>query len=157
MGVSIYSASEGGRPCHGTCQGHVALLQIGPGDGEPAKRIGDDGGRAVLRAGLGQSVDVVLDALQQVAPAASNAALKRAGAREYRDLKHFVADRPGHDRRYAVDASKTRRELGWAPARSFRDGLQDTVAWYVENRDNLQEKSVGYDRQRLGLGTAAAR
>jgi len=102
-------------------------------------------------------VDMICDALQQIAPAASNAALAREGVREYRNLKHFVADRPGHDRRYAVDASKMRRELGWTPARSFRDGLQDTVAWYVEHRDNLQEKSVGYDRQRLGLGTAAAR
>ena len=102
-------------------------------------------------------VDTICDALERIAPAAANPALARAGVREYRELKHFVADRPGHDRRYAVDASKLRRELGWAPARSFRDGLQETVAWYVEHRDSLQAAHVSYDRQRLGLGTAAAR
>ncbi len=46
----------------------------------------------------------------------------------------FVADRPGHDRRYAIDASKIRRELGWAPAHRFADGLAATVRWYLDNR-----------------------
>ena len=51
-----------------------------------------------------------------------------------RSLVRFVADRPGHDRRYAIDAGKARRELGWAPRRPFQDGLRATVAWYRENR-----------------------
>ena len=51
-----------------------------------------------------------------------------------RSLVRFVADRPGHDRRYAIDAAKARRELGWAPRRPFQDGLRATVAWYRENR-----------------------
>ncbi len=46
----------------------------------------------------------------------------------------FVADRPGHDRRYAIDAAKIRRELGWAPAHRFADGLAATVRWYLDNR-----------------------
>jgi dTDP-glucose 4,6-dehydratase len=46
----------------------------------------------------------------------------------------FVADRPGHDRRYAIDASKIRHELGWAPAHHFADGLAATVSWYQDNR-----------------------
>ncbi len=46
----------------------------------------------------------------------------------------FVTDRPGHDRRYAIDFSKAERELGWEPSRSFETGLEETVSWYRENR-----------------------
>jgi dTDP-glucose 4,6-dehydratase len=51
-----------------------------------------------------------------------------------RDLKQIVQDRPGHDRRYLLDSSKIRRELGWEPTISWEDGLRDTVEWYRENR-----------------------
>jgi dTDP-glucose 4,6-dehydratase len=51
------------------------------------------------------------------------------------ELKTIVPDRPGHDRRYLLDSSKIRRELGWAPERDFQDGLAATVRWYAENRD----------------------
>jgi dTDP-glucose 4,6-dehydratase len=51
----------------------------------------------------------------------------------YAELISFVKDRPGHDRRYAIDASKMRRELGWSPAESFETGLRKTVQWYLEN------------------------
>ena len=51
-----------------------------------------------------------------------------------RSLVQFVRDRPGHDRRYAIDAAKARRELGWAPARRFEEGLVDTVRWYQAHR-----------------------
>jgi dTDP-glucose 4,6-dehydratase len=98
---------------------------------------------------------MICDALEQLAPAPSNTALTGSGVHSYRELKHFVADRPGHDRRYAVDASKIRRELGWAPKRTFLDGLTDTVRWYLQHRDALQAAKLGYDRERLGLGTAA--
>jgi len=50
-------------------------------------------------------------------------------------LKQIVPDRPGHDRRYAVDASKIRRELGWAPEVEFDPGIRDTIRWYAEHRD----------------------
>jgi dTDP-glucose 4,6-dehydratase len=46
-----------------------------------------------------------------------------------------VTDRPGHDRRYAIDASKIKRELGWSPAHGFEEALQATVDWYVNNMD----------------------
>jgi dTDP-glucose 4,6-dehydratase len=49
-------------------------------------------------------------------------------------LKTIVPDRPGHDRRYLLDSSKIRRELGWEPEVAFEDGLRETVAWYSENR-----------------------
>ena len=62
-----------------------------------------------------------------------------------------VADRPGHDMRYAIDASKIARELGWTPQESFETGLRKTVAWYLENQDWCRRVQDGsYQRQRLG-------
>jgi dTDP-glucose 4,6-dehydratase len=62
-----------------------------------------------------------------------------------------VADRPGHDRRYAIDCTKLRRELGWAPVESFDTGLEKTVAWYLANRAWCEEiTSNRYARDRLG-------
>jgi dTDP-glucose 4,6-dehydratase len=49
-------------------------------------------------------------------------------------LIRYVQDRPGHDRRYAIDATKTRDELGWTPAHTFERGLEETVRWYVDHR-----------------------
>jgi dTDP-glucose 4,6-dehydratase len=60
-------------------------------------------------------------------------AAPRADRKSYREQITFVADRPGHDRRYAIDASKLCRELGWQPAMSFADGLQETVDWYLDS------------------------
>jgi dTDP-glucose 4,6-dehydratase len=47
----------------------------------------------------------------------------------------FVEDRPGHDRRYAIDATKAERELGWRPAHTFEEGIRETVAWYLGHQD----------------------
>jgi dTDP-glucose 4,6-dehydratase len=66
----------------------------------------------------------------------------------YGQLITFVQDRPGHDRRYAVDAEKVRKAVGWKPRHSLTDGLQVTVRWYVDNADRLQNL---FDRRRLGL------
>jgi dTDP-glucose 4,6-dehydratase len=68
-------------------------------------------------------------------------------------LIRFVADRPGHDRRYAIDASKIERELGWRPQESFESGLRNTVRWYLENRDWWSRIRSGvYRGERLGAG-----
>jgi len=89
-------------------------------------------------------VDRICDAVDDVRPSAG-------GSR--RRLKTLVADRPGHDRRYAIDAAKIRRELGWAPRRAFDDGLRETVRWYAEHLEWCRAVQAGrYDRQRLGLG-----
>ncbi len=73
------------------------------------------------------------------------------GPRE--SLIRFVADRPGHDQRYAIDASKIERELGWRPQESFESGLSKTVAWYLENRDWWGRIRSGvYRGERLGAG-----
>ncbi len=64
----------------------------------------------------------------------------------------FVTDRPGHDRRYAIDASKIRRELGWEPREGFESGLERTVRWYLENRAWVERITSGkYRGERLGL------
>lgn len=68
-------------------------------------------------------------------------------------LLTFVKDRPGHDRRYAIDASKIRRELGWTPAQDFESGLEKTVRWYLENPQWVERIANGeYRGERLGLG-----
>jgi dTDP-glucose 4,6-dehydratase len=65
----------------------------------------------------------------------------------------FVADRPGHDRRYAIDAGKIGRELGWRPSETFETGLRKTVAWYLENEEWSRDvQTGGYRQERLGLG-----
>ena len=64
----------------------------------------------------------------------------------------YVPDRPGHDRRYAIDAAKIRDELGWRPSMVFEDGLRRTVQWYIENDEWVHAVSNGkYGRERLGL------
>jgi dTDP-glucose 4,6-dehydratase len=77
-----------------------------------------------------------------------------AGARER--LIRFVEDRPGHDRRYAIDAGKIRRELGWSPRETFETGLRRTVGWYLENRGWWERVRTGaYRGERLGLPAEA--
>ena len=67
-------------------------------------------------------------------------------------LVTFVTDRPGHDRRYAIDASKIHRELGWQPQYDFESGLRRTIQWYLDNPTWVERVTSGsYRRQRLGL------
>jgi len=80
----------------------------------------------------GNSEKMNLDLVQALCRTLDELRPRRRGA--YAELIAFVRDRPGHDRRYAIDASKIRRELGWAPAESFDSGLRKTVQWYLENR-----------------------
>jgi dTDP-glucose 4,6-dehydratase len=89
-------------------------------------------------------VKTICAMLDEIAPAA-------AGARER--LITFVSDRPGHDRRYAIDPSKIERELGWSAAETFESGLGKTVRWFVNNRRWWQAiMERGYRAERLGEG-----
>ena len=76
---------------------------------------------------------------------------KPAGLSRYDDLITFVKDRPGHDLRYAIDASKIERELGWVPQETFQSGLRKTVQWYLNNLEWCRRVQDGsYQRERLG-------
>ncbi|WP_346767220.1 dTDP-glucose 4,6-dehydratase [Enterovirga aerilata] len=76
----------------------------------------------------------------------------RPDGRSYAEQIAFVADRPGHDQRYAIDASKIRRELGWFPLETFESGLEKTVRWYLENEAWWRAIQTGqYRGERLGL------
>jgi len=90
-----------------------------------------------------QVVEGICDLLDRLRPSAGGA---------HRRLVVFVEDRPGHDRRYAIDASKLEREFAWRPRESFESGLEKTVRWYLDNewwwRTIMAER---YDGARLGL------
>jgi len=94
-------------------------------------------------------VETVCDLMEELHPA------KPAWVVHYRDLITFVQDRPGHDQRYAIDAGKIERELGWTPAETFATGLRKTVQWYLENEIWWRRVRDGsYQGGRLGLGVA---
>ncbi|CUH94466.1 dTDP-glucose 4,6-dehydratase [Propionispora sp. 2/2-37] len=76
----------------------------------------------------------------------------RQDGKSYREQITYVKDRPGHDQRYAIDASKIKRELGWVPAETFETGIVKTVEWYLANMEWCQRVTDGsYRRERLGL------
>jgi dTDP-glucose 4,6-dehydratase len=98
-------------------------------------------------------VDRICELLESYRPAGENPAMIKRGLASYADLKTFVTDRPGHDRRYAIDPSKIESELGWKPVYDLDSGLEATVRWYLDHLDWCAEVlSGGYRRNRLGLG-----
>ncbi|MEZ2830975.1 dTDP-glucose 4,6-dehydratase [Serratia liquefaciens] len=91
-------------------------------------------------------VHTICDLLEELAPN------KPQGVEKYRDLITYVKDRPGHDMRYAIDAGKIDRELGWHPQETFESGIRKTVSWYLNNETwwcRVQDGS--YAGERLGL------
>ncbi|WP_250602278.1 dTDP-glucose 4,6-dehydratase [Serratia marcescens] len=91
-------------------------------------------------------VQTICDLLEELAPN------KPQGVTNYRDLITYVKDRPGHDMRYAIDAGKIDRELGWRPQETFESGIRKTVAWYLANETWWRRVQDGsYAGERLGL------
>ncbi len=90
-----------------------------------------------------------LDVVQSICALLDELAPRQTGS--YKELIAFVPDRPGHDLRYAIDAGKIQRELGWAPEETFASGLRKTVRWYLDNLDWCRHVQDGsYRRERLG-------
>lgn len=90
-------------------------------------------------------VKMVCDLLEELKPD------KPTGVSYYRDLIKFVKDRPGHDKRYAINATKIKTELGWTPDETFETGLRKTVQWYLENTEWWERVLSGdYKLQRIG-------
>jgi dTDP-glucose 4,6-dehydratase len=119
------------------CRALRTVLEAGrPGE---TYNIGGNSERTNL-----QVVHAICDAVDHLRPGLPHAPC--------RGLIRHVTDRPGHDRRYAIDASKIGRELGWRPRMSFEQGLEQTACWYLENREWVDHVGSGtYRRERLGM------
>lgn len=123
---------------------HAAALQCVLEDGVVGESY-NVGGRAE-RTNL-QVVQTICDVVDRLSPRPDNSSR--------RDLIEFVSDRPGHDRRYAIDCTKIEQQLGWTPDHSFEKGLEETVRWYLDNEawwQPLRQKL--YSGARLGEGKA---
>ncbi|MEI7437282.1 MAG: dTDP-glucose 4,6-dehydratase [bacterium] len=119
---------------------HVRALTLVAERGQPGSTYAIGG--ACERTNL-EIVHSICDLLDTLRP--------EAGA--HRDLIKFVADRPGHDKRYAMDASHLQRELGWSPLETFATGLHKTVTWYLENAPWWSPiRTASYHGERLGKG-----
>lgn len=105
---------------------HARALRLVLQKGQPGEVYNIGGNFECTNLELVESICVMLNELAPDCP---------AGISNYTQLISFVSDRPGHDRRYALDARKLERELGWKPQQSFANALRDTVQWYVENRE----------------------
>ncbi len=81
---------------------------------------------------------------------------ERAPGRDYASLVTFVKDRPGHDRRYAIDARKIRRELGWSPSETFESGMARTVQWYLDHAEWLRGVTTKEYQNWISLNYAVA-
>ena len=120
-------------------RGLIMLLERGqPGE---KYNFGGDSERTNLSV-----VELICDILDRLSPV----------KRPRRSLISFVPDRPGHDLRYAIDASKARQHLGWSPQESFESGLERTIRWYLQNTAWWQPiREQVYGGERLGLAAMA--
>ncbi len=121
---------------------HARALQAVFERGEPGQtyNVGGDAERKNIEV-----VQLICSTLDRLRPKAGH----------YADQITFVTDRPGHDHRYAIDASKIRADLGWAPSVTFEQGIEQTVTWYLENQSWWRNiLNARYATQRLGVGSA---
>ena len=133
---------------------HCAGLWLVLNEGQPGEKYNLGGHNEQTNLEL---VNSLIQILEELAPASQNQMLRDRDIHTYDELKVFVTDRPGHDRRYAIDATKIKNELGWVPTCNLKYGLRQTVQWYLENRDWCQAVQSSQDAGvRFGLGTAVS-
>ncbi|MNH78005.1 dTDP-glucose 4,6-dehydratase 2 [compost metagenome] len=123
---------------------HARALQTVFEKGQPGEtyNVGGDSERTNIEV-----VKAICGILDQLRP--------RADGMRYAEQITFVTDRPGHDQRYAIDASKIAEDLGWVPSVSFEQGIEQTVRWYLENQTWWQDVlNARYATQRLGVAHA---
>lgn len=120
---------------------HARALQAVFERGSPGETYNVGGNAERKNIEVVRAICSILDTLQP-----------HAGGKVYAEQITYVTDRPGHDHRYAIDASKIRADLGWEPSVTFEEGIEQTVRWYLENQDWWQEILDGsYATQRLGV------
>lgn len=119
---------------------HARALALVARDGVPGESYNVGGRNEMYNI---EVVHAICDILDEFCPADHG--------RSRRELVSFVKDRPGHDRRYAIDCRKIERELGWVPRESFKTGLEKTVRWYLDNQSWWEAIRTGnYAGERLG-------
>ena len=91
----------------------------------------------------------ICDILDELCPVRDNPSIQKAkgNVRHYSELITFVSDRPGHDRRYAIDCGKIKRELGWRQRHDFDEALELTIQWYLENMEWVDSVRSGEYRK----------
>jgi dTDP-glucose 4,6-dehydratase len=130
------------------CEGLLTVLQRG----RPGTKYNLGGNNESNNLEVVGEVCRVLD---ELLPVGQNTNIREHQLKSYSDLITFVADRPGHDRRYAIDCSLIQQELGWSPKISLATGIRLTVIWYLENLDWCRAVQRNqYAGERLGLATS---
>lgn len=122
---------------------HVKALYIVATKGKPSETYNIGGNNEKKNI---EVVNKICEILDEVKP--------REDKKSYKEQITFVSDRPGHDMRYAIDASKIKKELGWQPEETFETGIKKTVLWYLDNIDGWCKRVLdgSYRMERLGLG-----
>lgn len=123
---------------------HCRALILSLENGHPGNMFAVGGNNEQRNIDLVRQICALLD---EIAPPAGISALRERGLKSYAELIRFVTDRPGHDRRYAIDSTKIKSDLGWQPEVDFGAGLRQTIEWYLSNPEWVKQAGSGAYRE----------